>query len=74
MGRVLRKKENSERALLVLVVGRRTREDPGAEGENPFLGNQYAVMNKHAVNQKDRAIVDFEDSERIYGFLDRYLD
>ena len=73
MGRVLRKKENSERALLILVVGKRTREDPGAQGENSYLDNQFAVMSKHAANKARSAIVDFEDTSGIYSLLDEYL-
>ena len=72
MGRVLRKKAESDRALLVLVVGKNTREDPGISGQNRFLDNQFAVMNKHAANSTTPAIVDFEDSERIFSYLEEF--
>lgn len=73
MGRVLRKKSENEKALLVLVVGKHTREDPGSDGKNKYLDNQFAIMGKHAANRDSLPVVDFENSSQIYRFLDEYV-
>jgi len=70
MGRVLRKKEHSDKALLILAVGIHTREDPGAKGENVFPDSQFAVMAKNCSNFK---ICDFDQPIEIALYLEELL-
>ena len=70
MGRVLRKKENEDKALLILAVGMYTREDPGAQGEDVFPDSQFAVMAKNCSNFK---ICDFDEPTEIALCLEELL-
>ncbi len=72
MGRVLRKKNEGERALLILVAGINTREDPGINGEKDWIRDStYAVMSEHA---HEIRIVDFTDPTTIYEELDSLIE
>jgi len=70
MGRVLRKKENNGKALLILAVGMYTREDPGALGENVYPDSQFAVMSKNCSRYE---ISDFDKPEEIANYLAELL-
>ena len=70
MGRVLRKKENNGKALLILAVGMYTREDPGAAGESVFPDSQFAVMSKNCTRYE---ISDFDKPEEIAQYLSELL-
>lgn len=52
MGRILRKKKDGKRALIVLTVGKETREDPGTDGLRTDLppDSMFKVMAKNASN------------------------
>jgi superfamily II DNA or RNA helicase len=72
MGRVLRKKNEGERALLILVAGINTREDPGIDGERSWIRDStFAVMSEHA---NEIRIVDFSDPTTIYEELDSLIE
>ena len=72
MGRVLRKKNEGERALLILVAGINTREDPGIDGERDWIRDStYAIMSEHA---HEIRIVDFSDPTTIYEELDSLIE
>jgi superfamily II DNA or RNA helicase len=70
MGRVLRKKENNGKALLILAVGMYTREDPGALGESVYPDSQFAVMSKNCSRYE---ISDFDKPEEIANYLAELL-
>lgn len=70
MGRVLRKKEREQKALLILAVGMHTREDPGEDANNIYPDSQYAIMSKHCTNS---VICNFDDPTKIARALEDLL-
>jgi superfamily II DNA or RNA helicase len=70
MGRVLRKKENDQKALLILAVGMFTREDPGENAEYVYPDSQYAIMSKHS---SESAVCNFDDPVKIARALEELL-
>lgn len=70
MGRVLRKKENDGKALLILAVGMNTREDPGETAGYIYPDSQFAVMSKHCENFR---ICNFDEPFKIEEYLDELL-
>ena len=72
MGRVLRKKSGTERALLILAVGISTNEDPGPSGDLRWYDTStYSIMAKEACSIK---IVDYENPSLIRESLDDLLE
>lgn len=71
MGRVLRKKENDGKALLILAVGMNTREDPGKDADYIYPDSQFAVMSKNCLNYR---ICDFDQPLKIEAYLDELLE
>jgi len=70
MGRVLRKKEREQKALLILAVGMYTREDPGDGANNIYPDSQYAIMSKHCTSS---VICNFDDPAKIARALEDLL-
>ena len=70
MGRVLRKKENDQKALLILAVGMYTREDPGENAGDVYPDSQYAIMSKHS---SASAVCNFDDPAKIARALEELL-
>jgi superfamily II DNA or RNA helicase len=70
MGRVLRKKEREQKALLILAVGMYTREDPGDGANNIYPDSQYAIMSKLCTNS---VICNFDDPSKIARALEDLL-
>lgn len=71
MGRVLRKKGEGQKALLLLTVGIGTREDPGIEGVNfQWPDTMFKVMSEHASQVR---ICNIDDPGSILKNLDELL-
>ena len=72
MGRVLRKKSGTSRALLILAVGINSSEDPGPNGDFHWYDTStYSVMAKDASSVR---IVDYQNPTLIMESLDELLE
>lgn len=70
MGRVLRKKEVEQKALIIVAVGMFTREDPGIDGERVYPDSQFGIMQKTAKNWK---IVSSENLTQLDNALNEFI-
>ena len=71
MGRVLRKKGEGQKALLLLTVGIGTREDPGIDGANfQWPDTMFRVMSEHASQVR---ICNIDNPSSILKNLDELL-
>ncbi|CAN2187613.1 SF2_C_XPB domain containing protein [Candidatus Nanopelagicaceae bacterium] len=70
MGRVLRKKPDSQEALIIVAVGMHTREDPGIDAARIYPDSQFGIMKKFA---NDWRIVDYEDGASLDQALEDFL-
>ena len=72
MGRVLRKKSENNRALLILAAGIHSSEDPGPNGEFKWYDTStYSIMAKNASKIR---IVGYENPSLIMESLDELLE
>lgn len=70
MGRVLRKKPDSQEALIIVAVGMHTREDPGINADRIYPDSQFGIMKKFA---NDWRVVDYENGVALDQALNDFL-